>query len=371
MNRILLLLFVILVSCKSSSEDKMDTQTLNLEKLEIALDSLFNSKIGKNEPGVAVLVAYNQKKIFAKGFGVRNLETSEPITTATNLEIASVTKPFTALAILSLVDQGKLKLSDTVFNILPYETFKDVTVHQLINHTSGIDDAEIFLLSNWNSTKIATNQDILKWYSKANRKIAKPGAETKYNDGAYEVIPLIVEKVSGMAYDDFIKTFVFEKAGMKTTIAYDFSQPVDIAERAHYYHKDSIGSWHKMDGHLLTGIHGAGGIYTNLDDYFQYDLALRNHTIFSEEIHDIIFKPSNSESIHGIDYPFAMGWEVTENAAQHYGGWFGVNSFTKHYLNKPLTLAFFSNKDSFFEDGLIEKTDSLVNTYIKNQTILN
>ena len=119
-----------------------------------------------------------------------------------------------------------------------------------------------------------------------------------------------------------------------------------------------------MDGHFLNGLLGAGGVYTSVDDYFQYDLALRNKSLFTEATHELIFKPSYTYESNGEDRHYAMGWFVTDSTASHGGGWFGTNTFTKRYLNKPLTIAIFMNRNTLFENDLVKKVDSLVLEYV-------
>lgn len=371
MRYILLLAILIFVSCKNSSESKKSLETDNWHVLETKLDSLFQSKFRADEPGVAILISYNGKKIFAKGFGVRDIDTKKPLTATTNMEMASVSKQFTALAILSLINQNKLSLSDTLFRFFPYKTFSNVTIQQLLNHTSGLDDAEEYFYNNWDDTKIANNSDVLKFYIEKDKKINAADKVFMYNNGAYELLPLLIEKISGEKYPDFIKENVFNKAGMSRTVAYDLNNPVFIDERAFYYHKDSIGNWHKMDGDPLTGIFGAGGIYTNLNDYFNYDIALKNKTIFSEEVHNLIFSPTSTEIFNGVEQDYAMGWFVKDSLVEHSGGWGGVNTFTRRYLKIPLTLVFFANRDDFFDKKLISITDSIVKLQINKTTANN
>jgi CubicO group peptidase (beta-lactamase class C family) len=365
MKKLLLLLVLATIACKSPNEK---TESTKLEAFKAAVDSILNVSLNPDEPGIAVLVAFNGEMLIGKGYGVRDIETAELLTASTNMEMASVSKQFTALAILSLVDKGKLSLNDEVFTFFPYETFKNVTVKQLINHTSGIEDAEEALIKDWDSTKVATNADILKWYSLKNRKNNKAGQVFQYNNGAYEVLPLIVEKVSGEKYEDYIKENVFKKAGMKSTIAFNLNSPVAIDERAFYYTKDSLGTWNKMDGHPFTGILGAGGIYTNVDDYFNYDNALRDNSIFSKEIHNLIFENNDSikadRSMHA-NLSYTMGWFVNDSIAEHSGSWYGVNTFTKRYLKIPLTIAVFGNRDDVSRE-LIAKIDSLSVQFVKD-----
>ncbi|WP_411768273.1 serine hydrolase domain-containing protein [Winogradskyella sp. A3E31] len=367
MKNTVIVLLIIFVSCKSPSDKKIEFNSLELEQLQTSIDSLFNSHIGENEPGAALLVAYDGEMIIGKGFGLRDLEEKKPITKNTNMRMGSVSKQFTALTVLKLVDEGKISLSDSVYSIFPVETFKDgTTIEQLINHTSGEADAEEAFFTEWDSTKIAENKNVLEWYSKGNRTITKPGEKYQYNNGIYELIPSIVEKVSEEEFAEFAKNNVFDKAGMKKTNFFNLAKPIEIEERAFCYEKDSLGNWTKVDGHFLNGLLGAGGVYTSVNDYFQYDLALRNKTILSEKTHDIIFKPSSTEINNGVESYYAMGWGVTDSTASHSGGWFGTNTFTKRYLDKPLTIAIFMNRNTLFTNDLVKKTDSLVVEYIKN-----
>lgn len=181
MKNILIVLIIIFVSCKSPSNKSHETKSIELEKLQTSIDSLFNSEIGENEPGAAILVSYDGEMIIGKGYGMRDLEGKEPITKSTNMRMGSVSKQFTALTVLSLVDNGKLSLSDSVNSIFPSKTFKDVTIEQLINHTSGLSDAEEAFFTEWDSTKIAENKDVLDWYLIENRTITTPGEKYQYN----------------------------------------------------------------------------------------------------------------------------------------------------------------------------------------------
>lgn len=347
----------------------MKNTLIRIEELSASIDSFFNAEIGENEPGAAILVSYNGKMIIGKGYGLRDLESKQPITASTNMRIASVSKQFTALAILSLIDEGKLTLSDSVYAMFPYETFKDVNVEQLINHTSGLADAEDAFFKEWEATKIAENKDILDWYSKENRSITKPGEKYQYNNGIYEFIPSVIEKISGQEFAEFTKEKVFDKAGMKNTNFFNLAHPIEIEERAGCYEKDSLGNWKNVDGHFLNGLLGAGGIYTSVNDYFQYDLALRNQTILSEAMHEIIFKPSSTHQVEGVERHYAMGWDVTETTASHGGDWFGTNAYAKRYLDRPLSYAIFMNRDTLFSSGLLQKVDSLINQHITKESI--
>ena len=368
MKNLIIVIVILFASCKSPVNKKKETETTKLELLKTSIDSLYNSEIKEDEPGAALLVSYKGKMLIGKGYGLQDLETKKPITRATNMRMASVSKQFTALSILSLVDQNKLSLSDSLYSIFPYESFKGVTIQQLLNHTSGIADAESALFKEWKSSDIVENKDILEWYSKENRQITNPGEKYQYNNGAYEVLPLIVEKISGQEFSKYTKENVFEKAGMSMTNFFNPKSPVDIKQMANCHQRDSLGKWNKVKPHFLNEVLGAGGVYTNIDDYFQYDLALRNKSIFSNSsTHDLIFKPSVEIPNENEQLHYAMGWFINDTSANHTGGWFGVNTCVIRDIKNQLTIAIFMNRNTLFKSGLIQKTKTLVYKELKPQ----
>lgn len=366
MKYLIYFLLFVFASCNSTNTKNTATNTGEYGELKAKIDSLFNSKIGEDEPGAAVLIAYDGKIVVGKGYGLRDVENKLPITPATNMRMASVSKQFTTLTVLSLVDKGLLTLSDSLYKIFPLESFQNVTIEQLINHTSGIADAEDSFYTEWDTSQVISNEDVIKWYSKNNNPFFSPGESWKYNNGAYEILPVIVEKVSGQDFSSYAKENIFDKAGMEQTNFYNPFEPVPINERAVCYEKDSLG-WKKMDVHFLDGLMGAGGVLTSVNDYFQYDLALRNNSIFSKETHSLIFNPSASFVDKDKQKYYGMGWFVTDSTATHSGGWFGVDTYVKRYLDRPLTIAIFMNSNTLFENNgyIVKQTDSLANVFLR------
>ncbi|MEZ5172265.1 MAG: serine hydrolase domain-containing protein [Bacteroidia bacterium] len=362
MKYLTLLILIIIVSCGAAG--RLEKTADNWGSLEAELDALFNKNINSGEPGLAFLVAYENERIYSKGFGLRNIESKEIITDSTNFELASVSKQFSALCILALADQNKLQLNDTASRYLGSDVFRSVLIRELITHTSGLDDAEAYFYKHWDSTKIASNADVLNWYIEKNKTIKGSDKEFKYNNGAYELLPILVEKLSGQPFPEFIKESIFDKAGMQNSIAFNLNNPVKIAQRANCYHQNLFGKWEMTDGDPLTGIVGAGGIYTSLNDYFNYLTALRNKTILSGDSHDLIFSPAVSGTSDGETFHYGMGWFVTDSFAQHTGGWAGVNTFSRIYLNKPLSVVLFANRDDIHKKEIFQKAIEIVKKHI-------
>lgn len=365
MRNIIILLLILVVSCKTETEKEVKMKSLQLVKIEQSIDSLFNSEIDDDEPGAAVLISYDGEMIIGKGYGLRNVETKQPITVTTNMRMASVSKQFTALCILSLVNKGKLSLNDYANKYLPYPIFEKISIKQLINHTSGLPDYYEYFDKNWDRDNVLENHEVLDWLATSPEPEFEPGEEWKYSNTAYLMLALIVEKVSGKEFSELARENVFIKAGMKNTNYFNLSNPIDIPERSFCYEIDSLDNIKKVDGFFMNGVMGDGAVYTSIHDYFQYDLALRNKNILSPKIHEEIFKPSSTREVDSVKTHYAMGWGVTDSTATHTGGWYGTNTFTKRYLNKPLTIAIFMNRNTLFRSELIGKTDSLAIEYVK------
>jgi CubicO group peptidase (beta-lactamase class C family) len=317
--------------------------------------------------------------IIGKGYGLRDLKTRMPITVNTNMRMASISKQFTALCILSLVNKRLLSLNDSINKFWDYPVFKNITVEHLLNHTSGIADYEVNFDKNWDRSQIVENKDILEWVATNPKPVFEAGKDWEYSNTAYLILALLVEKVSGEEFSSYAKNNVFEKAGMKETNYYNLAHPIKIKERAYCYEKDSLSGWKKVDGYYMNGIMGDGSVYTNLNDYFAYDNSLRNNTLFSEKTQELIFKsssslpkdwPKNNPFVNRFQFlengklNYSMGWFFTEEITMHTGFWYGTRTVVLRELKRPITITLFMNSDSSF-DELINETYNLVNEYIK------
>ena len=345
-------------------------------QLKLSLDSLFLSHLNEKAPGAAVLVSYKGKKLMSKGYGLRDLSAQTLITPTTNMRMASVSKQFTALAILRLVDQGLLRLEDPLTKYWPYAAFEGITIIQLINHTSGIADYESFFMEEWDRSKIVENKDILSWLETNPKPLFAPGTKFEYSNTAYLVLALLVEKVSGQEFSVFAKEQVFEEAGMTRTNYFNLAKPIDIPERAYCYEQDSLGNWKQYDHFFLNGVMGDGAVYTSIDDYFTYDQAIRNQSILSDSLHQLLHRYRSIVPKEEADYFFqrfsflkgdhvayGMGWFITESHALHTGGWYGTRTIVVRDLKRPLTITIFLNSSQSFET-LINAAFQLVDHYL-------
>ena len=372
-NIIIFIIGLSFIACKHTSKNEVET-IIKYDLLASKLDSLYSQYYNENSPGAAVLISFNGKRIFSKGYGLRDLKSKSPITPSTNMRGGSMTKQFTALGILSLMEEGKLSLKDTIYKFFPYPIFRNVTIEQFIAHTSGIEDADwVYERDGWTKSAYLQNEDILNWYRDNDTIQFSAGTAFEYNNGTYVVLSQIIEKVSGITYEDYLSKHIFKKAGMKQTQFIDNADSSKISEYAFRYKKDSLGIWNSVEGHFLDEEVGPGGIYLSLNDYFTYVESLRAKTILRPETHEYIFKPiSMNIELHSEDLrmlknktsSYAMGWEVTDSLALSAGLWNGTNNFVIYERKRPLTIVMLANNDELFKQRLVDKTYKIVTQYL-------
>ncbi len=344
----------LLFALSSCSQNETSYQISSNQQLEARVDSLINSYVGSNTPGAAVLIAVEGKPLLKKGYGLRNLETEEPITPTTNMRMASVSKQFTALCALTLIEQGLLLLEDPVTDYLPYPIFEGITIEQLMKHSSGLPDYYGHFDDSWPRDQVVENTDVLDWLKTNSKSNFTPGTKWEYSNTAYLMLAVIVEKVSGVEFSQFAKTQVFERLGMSRTQYFNLARPVEIPERS-MCHGKSYGTFKSVDGFFMNGVMGDGAVYTNLEDYLRYDQVLRKDSILSEEIYELIWKPGKVAVDTNVFY--ASGWFVDEKQenSSHSGGWFGTSTYVYRGLKNGLTVVVFCNATDLLAPGEIAK----------------
>jgi len=252
------------------------------------IDAVFDSLKSTNAPGAAILVVHNGKAVFRHGYGVTDLRIRQPINAHTDFRLASFTKQFTATCIMLLVRDGKLHYDDHLTDIFPeFPAYgKSITVRNLLNHTSGLPDYEEILMKQYPNApddKIPQILDagVLKSLEQQTAGQFPPGSKWQYSNSGYAVLAMIVEKVSGEPFGQFLRDRIFAPLKMNQTLAYEKGKN-EVPHRAYGHAKDKDGSWRETDQSPTSAVLGDGGIYTSIDDLEKWDRALREHTLLSE-----------------------------------------------------------------------------------------
>ncbi len=240
-----------------------------------SIDAIFRPLIDTQSPGAAVMLRQNGHTLLTRCYGVSNLKTQTPIGPHTNFRLASFTKQFTAMAIMLLVHDGKLRYDQTLTDLFPaFPAYgRSITIRQLLTHTSGLPDYEDLMGSDWPNTRQINDADVLALLAKQTHGKFEPGDSWAYSNSGYVVLGLIVAKISGMPYPDFLRQRIFEPLKMSRTIAY-VNGASTVPNRAYGYSKNN-GVFEDTDQSSTSATLGDGGVYSNLDDLTNWGDALR------------------------------------------------------------------------------------------------
>ena len=314
----------------------------------------------------SVLVAENGKVIYKKGLGLAQMEWNIPNTPDTRFRLGSITKQFTAALILQLVEQGKVKLDGKVSDYLPAyrkDIGEKVTVHQLLNHTSGIPSyTSLAGFFNDVSRNPFTVDDFIKKYASNNLEF-EPGSKFSYNNSGYFLLGAIVEKVTGQTYEKALKERILDPLGMKNT-GYDHHANI-IEKRASGYQKTSDGYTNApyLDMSLP---YAAGAMYSTVEDLYLWDQALYTDRIVSAATKELMYKPNLDD--------YAYGWVVTkaklgtgiESVPKiKHGG--GINGFSTVIVRFPAQKHLIAMLDNTSQGRSLEQLERELTNILYNQ----
>ncbi|MCK6618603.1 MAG: beta-lactamase family protein [Cyclobacteriaceae bacterium] len=312
------------------------------------VDKLFSSW-NNATPGMAVAIDRNGQLIYNKAFGLADLERLVPNTTNTIFECGSVSKQFTAAAILLLVKEGKLSLSDNVRKYIPElpEYDAPITIQHLLNHTSGLKDwGVIYGLAGWpRSTRVYTQELSFDIVFRQRSLNFTPGSQYSYSNSNYVLLVLIVERVSGQSLAEFTANRFFKPLGLIHTQWRDNFREV-IPNRAEAYRKNQSKYEHDMP---FENVHGPGGLLTTTADLLRWNKLLETSEILGPEISALRIKPGKLTTGSEIDY--AAGLSIGQvngfKEISHSGATAGYRAWLAYYPEKKLSVAILSNDGGF------------------------
>ncbi len=247
------------------------------------VDSIFAGLAGGRSPGVAVLVRKDDKTIVQRGYGVRDLRTLAPIDARTDFRLASFSKQFTAMAVMLLVHDGKLKYDQRLTDIFPDfpEYGRAITVRHLLTHTSGLPDYEDLMGDGpWTEARQIRDDEVLALLKREPIPKFTAGTSWAYSNSGYVVLGLIVAKVSGIPFGDFLHRRIFQPLHMSRTLVF-VNGHNRVPNRA-FGHTKYPGLFMETDQSSTSATQGDGGIYSNLEDLAKWDHALGTHALLSE-----------------------------------------------------------------------------------------
>jgi CubicO group peptidase (beta-lactamase class C family) len=303
------------------------------------VDELMHRYAG-TAPGASVLVLRNGQAVVQRSYGLADLEQRTPASPSTNYRLASVTKQFTAAAILLLNEAGKLKLDDPVRKWLPElpEAAQPVTIRHLLTHTGGLVDYEDSVPDDAPQVHDA---DVLRILSTQNRTYFKAGTSYRYSNSGYSLLSLIVEKASGQRFAAFLHDRIFEPLGMNATVA--FEDGVSTVPVRAFGYSAAGDSWTRTDQSSTSAVLGDGGIYSSTNDLAKWDAALYDDRLLRRESRELAFTPSTHTDNPSVDYGF--GWRITGETLWHSGETRGFRNVILRYPERKLTVIVLTNRN--------------------------
>ena len=313
--------------------------------IAMRFDSLFNSVAQRRGFNGNVLVGIHGTAIYKNSFGYSDLKTKEPLNIKSVFQIASVSKQFTAIAIMMLHEQGKLDYTDTIQKFIPDFPYKNITIKQLLSHRSGLPNYMYFSGKyRKKKSEFLTNQEVLELMVQYKpHPEFMPDRRYKYSNTGYAMLALIVERISGLPFHDFMDQHIFLPLGMANSFVYNPNSRKTIEYETKGYNRNRRKSYEDF----LDGVTGDKGIYSTVEDMFLWDQALYSEKIVKQSTLDEAFTPASYDYKRDNNYGYGFRLDTLADGSRivYHGGWWrGYNSLFVRRLDDHTTIIILCNK---------------------------
>ena len=369
-------LLVFLVTSSSRAQ-------LSQDQIATALDTIFSPLVNASSPGLAVLVRKDGRTVFEHGYGARELRSFAKIDPQTDFRLASCSKQFTAMSIMLLIHDGKLRYEDKLTDVFPdFPAYGEaIRIRNLLNHTSGLPDYEDLMAAAekrkgaaiWSPTHQIRDAEVLELLKQETAGKFAPGTRWSYSNSGYVVLGLVVAKISGKPFAQFLRERIFASLAMSQTLAYEKGRS-EVSQRAYGHSKDGK-AWKETDQSSTSATLGDGGIYSSLEDLAKWDEALAQQTLLSEnEMRPALNPvkladgsqpkwPADSDRPAGTPVAYGFGWFLDPYRGHqrmwHYGDTIGFHSYIARFPAERLTIIVLTNRTDLDAESLALKAADL------------
>jgi len=333
---------------KNIKEDKLDKFSIPVEyysknstkNVSHKLDSLLNRINKRHDFHGAVLVAKNKKIVYQNQVGYADFRKKTLINSESIFQLASVSKQFTAAAIMQLKEKNKLKLTDSVNTYFPDFPYKNITIRNLLNHTSGLPKYFWVAEHEWKDNKPPTNKDLMEVLpiSKAQR-FFKPGRNFDYSNTGYFVLASIIEKITGISFNQYLQKNIFEPLNMKNSYVYSYQNDTIRKNQLKGYRLYRGWKHIKIGNTVNDAIVGDKNVYSTLEDLFKWTYGLNSELLIKQESLELMY--TKGETIYGRKVPYGFGFRLGMRDGKniyHYGKWNGFSTALTNYLEEDLVV---------------------------------
>ena len=329
---------------------------LAAESVVEKIDALLRSEFEQGRFNGVVLAAEDGRIAYHAAFGDASADGDVALERDSIFRLASVAKAFTGMAVAILIEEGKVGLNDDVRKYLPEFPYEGIEIRHLLHHTSGLPDYVTLLEAHWDvehkdqpeERKIARSPDALRLLIKHKPEMHfQPGEKWEYSNTGYITLGLVVERVSGKPFGQFLRQRIFRPSGMNRTLLFNPKKPPKLAKRA-YGFVGRKGNRKPNDGHFLNGMYGDGEVYSTAEELLKWDQALYSTKLLPQMGIDRLFTPGKLNNGESAEYGF--GWNVEKKyghrVSSHGGGWVGFRTWVERDVDAKRTLIILTNNSS-------------------------
>lgn len=337
---VLLAMLGLMTGCVSVPSPVRDSRA----EAPASLDALFSEYDGLERAGASAVVIHEGRAVWTGAYGLAELETRTPATPETQYRLASLTKQFTAMAVLLLVGEGRLRYEDRLVDVLPGlpAALGAVRVEHLLHHTSGVWDYEAFVPET--QREQVKDRDVPGLLARAGGTYFPPGSAVRYSNSGYALLALVVERVGGMPFARFLKERIFTPLGMHAAVAHEEGRST-VARRALGY-VAGAGGFQPRDQSPTSAVLGDGGVYASVAELVAWDAALDTHALIPADTQRLAWTAPLLPD--GTSTHYGFGWFVDEDEGRprlsHHGETCGFTNAIVKYPEQRLTVIVLTNR---------------------------
>lgn len=340
--------------------------------LEEEFTAFLKQAFTNNQFNGNVLVVKEGEVVYHGSFGIADIDPETQLQLDSQFRLASVSKPFTAMAIMILKERGILEYDESVSKYLPELPYGNVTIRQLLTHTSGIPDYTNLFEGYWDpdheaftEKKYAHNDDVIRMFVEHQPELLfVPGDRYSYSNTGYVYLASIVERTTGTPFQDFLKESIFTPLGMSSTIVYSAIRDDPMDHRVYGYRLDLNGKTRlPNDFHYMSGISGDGAIYSTTGDLFKWDRGLYTEKLVSQSTLEEAFTPHTLND--GSLSRYGLGWGIDTSltgskVVSHGGGWIAARTLLHREIEDENCLIVLTNHTSRHFYALCEVLEQIL-----------
>jgi CubicO group peptidase (beta-lactamase class C family) len=337
-------------------------------------ETLFSTMYERGMFNGNVLVLKDGQTVYKASFGVKNIDPIDSLDTESMFRLASVSKEFTATAILQLQEKGLLNIDQNIKDFIPELPYEGISVRNLLNHVSGLPDYEALLDKFWKPELpyndperfITGNEDIIAMMVEKKPEMDfQPEEKWEYSNTGYVLLATIVARVSGMPFDQYMQEHIFKPAAMNNTVVYNYKTTIDpdLPNRVFGYRTELDGSRIAEDIHYINPAQGDGGIYSSLEDLKKWDRILYTDKIINETSKKEAFSPFVLKNGDTTNYGF--GWFLDKSPSgkkvvTHSGGWVGFRTFIYREIEENNSFIILTNNSSNYLIDAVKQVKNML-----------